>query len=91
MLVAVLLLAFFATKTCASRDTEIDQDEAVEIARGEVDFVPERVLVRFVQRGLDARPYWAVSLSTENAAGVRQDCATVLVDGETGTAQTDAC
>jgi hypothetical protein len=91
MLVAVLLLAFFATKTCASRDMEIDQDEAVEIARDEVDFVPEKVLVRFVQQGLDARPSWAVSLSTENAAGVRQDCATVLVDGETGTARTQAC
>jgi hypothetical protein len=91
MLLAVFLLALLATKTCASRDTDIDQDEAVAIAREEVDFQPEKVLVRFVQRGLDARPYWAVSLSTENAAGIRQDCATVLVDGETGTAQTEAC
>jgi hypothetical protein len=91
LLLAVLLLAFLATKTCASRDTEIDQDEAEAIARDEVDFVPEKVLVRFVQRGLDARPYWAVSLSTENAAGVRQECATVLIDWETGTAQTDPC
>jgi hypothetical protein len=91
MLAAVLVIALLATKTCASRDTDIDQDEAVEIAREEVDFEPEKVLVRFVQRGLDARPYWAVSLSTENAAGIRQDCATVLVDGETGTAQTEAC
>jgi hypothetical protein len=91
MLAAVLLLAFLATKTCASRDMEIDQDEAVAIARDEVDFEPENVQVRFVQRGLDTRPYWAVSLSTENAAGVRQECATVLVNGETGTAETEAC
>jgi hypothetical protein len=91
MLLAVFLLAIFATKTCASRDMDIDQDEAVEIAREEVDFEPEKVLVRFVQRGLDAHPYWAVSLSTETAAGVRQDCATVLIDAETGTVHTEAC
>jgi hypothetical protein len=91
MLLAVFLIAILATKTCASRDTDIDQDEAVEIARDEVDFEPEKVLVRFVQRGIEARPYWAVSLSTETAAGVRQDCATVLIDAATGTPQTEAC
>lgn len=91
MLLAVLLVALLAARTCASRDTEIDQDEAVEIARDQVEFEPEKVLVRFVARGLQSRPYWAVSLSTENAAGVRVDCATVLVDGETGEAQTEAC
>jgi hypothetical protein len=91
MLLAVLLLALIATKTCAARDEEIDPDEAQAIAREEVDFEPEKVLVRGVQRGLDAHLYWAVSLSTENAAGVRQDCATVLVDAETGATQTEPC
>jgi hypothetical protein len=91
MLLAVFLLAFLATKTCAARDDEIDPDEAEAIARAEVDFEPEQVLVRAVQRGLDAHLYWAVSLSTTNAAGVRVDCATVLVDSETGSAETEPC
>jgi len=91
MLLAVLFLAFLALKTCASRDTEVDQDEAVEIARDEVDFEPEQVIVRFVPRGVESHPFWAVSLSTKNEAGFRQDCATVLVDGETGEAQTEPC
>jgi hypothetical protein len=91
MLLAVLLLAVIATKTCAARDSEVDSDEAQAIAREEVDFEPEKVIVRAVQRGLDAHLYWAVSLSTENAAGVRQDCATVLVDAETGETQTEPC
>ena len=91
MLLAVFVLAFFATKTCASRDEEISFEEAEAIARDEVDFEPEKVLVRGVQRGLDAHLFWAVSLSRENAAGIRVDCATVLVDSETGTAETEPC
>jgi hypothetical protein len=91
MLAAVLLLAFIAFKTCASRDTEIDQDEAVEIAKSQVDFEPEDFQIRFVARGLDSRPYWAVSLYTIDAAGIRQDCATVLVDGNTGATETKSC
>jgi hypothetical protein len=91
MLLAVFLLAFIALKTCASRGDEIGFEEAEAIARDEVDFEPEKVLVRGVQRGLDAHLYWAVSLSTTNAAGIRVDCATVLVDSETGATETEPC
>ena len=91
MLAAVFLLAFIALKTCASRDENVSFEEAEEIAREQVDFEPEKVLVRGVQRGLDAHLFWAVSLSTENAAGVRVECATVLVDSETGETQTEPC
>jgi hypothetical protein len=91
MLLAVLLLAFLALKTCAARWDEIDFEEAEAIARNEVDFEPEKVLVRGVQRGLDAHLFWAVSLSSENAAGIRVECATVLVDSETGETQTEPC
>ena len=75
----------------ASRGDEISYEEAEAIARDQVDFEPEKVLVRGVQRGLDAHLYWAVSLSTENAAGVRVECATVLVDSESGETQTEPC
>lgn len=91
MLLAVFLLAFLALKTCASRGDEIGFEEAEAIARDEVDFEPEKVLVRGVQRGLDAHLFWAVSLSTTNAAGIRVDCATVLVDSETGATETEPC
>jgi hypothetical protein len=91
MLLAVLLLAFIALKTCASRGDEISFEEAEAIAREQVDFEPDKVLIRGVQRGLDAQLYWAVSLSTENAAGVRVECATVLVNADTGESQTEPC
>jgi hypothetical protein len=61
------------------------------IARDQVDFAPEHVIVRPVKRGLDSRLYWAVSLSTTNAAGIVVDCATVEVDAGTGAAETKEC
>jgi hypothetical protein len=84
LLLAVLLLAFLASRSCASRETEISRDEAVEIARGEIDFEPDRVAVRFVPRGVQSRPSWAVSLSTEDAEGVLERVTVVVVDGQTG-------
>jgi hypothetical protein len=91
MLLAVFLLAFIALKTCASHDEKVSYEEAEAIAREQVDFEPTKVLVRGVQRGLDAHLYWAVSLSTENAQGVRVECATVLVDAANGETQTEPC
>jgi hypothetical protein len=91
MLLAVFLLAFLALQTCASRGDEISYEEAEAIARDQIDFEPEKVLVRGVQRGLDAQLYWAVSLSTQNAAGIREECATVLVNADTGETQTEPC
>jgi hypothetical protein len=91
MLLVVFLLAFLALKTCASHDEDVSYEEAEVIAREQVDFEPSKVLVRGVQRGLDAHLFWAVSLSTENAAGLRVECATVLVDAETGETQTEPC
>jgi hypothetical protein len=84
MLAVVLLVAFLAAKSCGSRDTEIESEEAIEIARDEVEWEPERVLVRFVPRGFESRPYWAVSLSTLDEAGNVQQLAVVLVDARSG-------
>ncbi len=84
LLILVLAVAFVASKSCASRDTEVDSDEAVEIARQEVDYEPERVMVRFTPRGIDSTPHWAVSLSLVDAAGNAERVTVVLVDARTG-------
>jgi hypothetical protein len=83
-LALVLLLAFLASRSCASRDTEISQDEAVEIAREEIDYEPDRVGVRFLPQGFQSRPTWAVSLSTVGEDGELTRITVVVVDGETG-------
>jgi hypothetical protein len=87
----VLALALLALKTCAANDEEVSFEEAEAIAREQVDFEPEQVVVKAVKRGLDSHLYWAVSLSSTNALGIRVNCATVEVDAETGASETKLC
>jgi hypothetical protein len=84
VLALVLLLALLASRTCGSRDTEVSQEEAVEIAREEIDYEPDRVGVRFVPRGVQSRPSWAVSLATVGADGELTRVTVVVVDGTNG-------
>jgi hypothetical protein len=91
LLLAVLLLAFFATKTCASREGEMDPDEAEEIAKEQVDFEPEKVVIKGVRQGLDSHLFWYVSLTTQDAEGRMEMCVTVRVDSETAETETLSC
>jgi hypothetical protein len=84
ILVAILLAAFLVSRSCGSSGAEIDQERAVEIARGELDFRPECVQVRFVRRGIQARSFWAVSLWTLDARGQFEQVTLVMVDARTG-------
>lgn len=84
ILAAVLLVAFLAAKSCASRDTEVTQDEAIAIAREQIDFEPDRVGVRFIPRGVQSRPFWAVSLSVTDAEGNLDRVTVVVVNARTG-------
>jgi hypothetical protein len=84
ILVAVLLAALLVARSCGSRESEISKEEAVEIARAEIDYEPDRVMTRFVPRGIDSRPSWAVSLSTVGEAGALDRITVVVVDGRTG-------
>jgi hypothetical protein len=91
ILLAVFLLALIALKTCAAPNDKVSFEEAEAIARKEVDFEPEQVIVKGVKRGLDSHLFWAVSLSTTNAAGITVACATVEVDAETGETEKRLC
>ena len=82
-LLAVLAAALLATRSCA-RDDRIDQNEAIEIAKREIDFVPDDAQVRYVQRGIPPQGFWAVSLYTVDARGEPKRVRVLLVNAETG-------
>jgi hypothetical protein len=84
LLLGVLAVAFLATRGCASRETEVSKEQAVEIAREEIDYEPERVMTKFVARGIQSRPSWAVSLATLRDDGSFERVTVVVVDGRTG-------
>jgi hypothetical protein len=81
--VLVLLVAFAVAKGCERQQNEISQDEAIAIAKQQIDFTPDRVQVRYLPQGVPPVYYWAVSLYTlENGNPDRLQV--VLVNATTG-------
>ncbi len=85
----VLLVALIASRSCASRDDDISQAEAVELAIENASFTPcaEEICqqVRFLQRGVPPVGYWGVVLSEEvDADGQPTRVEAFLVNAETG-------
>lgn len=65
--------------------TDLSAQEAVEIARPQIDFVPVNEGARFVRQGAGLRPVWAVSFSIPgDARGKFERLTTVEVDARTG-------
>lgn len=83
--VLVMLLAiFFVSRGCQRGGIDVTQDEAIAIAREEVDFVPDEEQVRLLRRGTAFRAHWAVSLSQRKEGGGLTNVTVVLVDARTG-------
>jgi hypothetical protein len=81
--VGVLVAAFLFTRSCGSDDVRISDDKAIAIAREEIDYAPDRVQVRLIRRGVQARPYWAVSLQTLGPDDRPERVTVVVVDART--------
>jgi hypothetical protein len=84
IVLAVLVAAFIVSKSCGAVGDEISQEQAVAIARQEIDYEPERVMVRLLKQGLKSRPYWAVSLATFTDTGALERATVVVVDARSG-------
>ena len=84
ILVAVLAVAFLYVRGCVAQSRPVSSDQAVEIARKQVSFTPDRYQVRFLQRGIPARGYWGVSFMKVDANGVPTRVEVYLVDAKTG-------
>jgi hypothetical protein len=84
ILLAVLLLAFVMLKSCARQQNDVSQDEAVAIARQEIDFEPDKYQVRYLPQGVPPVYYWAVSFYTLDERGNPARVQVVLVNAKTG-------
>lgn len=83
-MLVVLLAAFLVSRSCGSSETQISKERATEIARGVIDYEPDRVQVRYLKRGFQSEGFWAVSLSTVNADGSYDKTTVVVVNGQNG-------
>jgi hypothetical protein len=82
LLVAVLLLAYLVAQTCGSSEPGVSKEEAIEIAREEIDFDASQVQIRNVPRGFENRS-WMVSLYTGTPTRP-QKCSVVEIDADNG-------
>jgi Peptidase propeptide and YPEB domain len=85
VIVLVLVAAFVFAQTCQKDQVRVSEEQAIQTARGQVSFDPERAQVRLLRQGLDSKPYWIVSLTIP---GEKPDTfrriALVHVDANTG-------
>jgi hypothetical protein len=84
ILVALLLVAFFITKSCTRQQNNVSQDEAVAIARKEIDFEPSKHQIKYLPQGIPPVYYWAVNFVQESPNGRVIRTEVVLVNATTG-------
>lgn len=65
----VLLAAFAVARTCGSANQNVTQEEAIEIAKERASFEPcsaaSCIQIRYLQRGIPPRAFWAVVLGDD--------------------------
>jgi hypothetical protein len=84
LLVALFALTIGVSRSCQQSQVRITKEQAIASARARVDFAPRQTQVRLVRQGLNARPFWAVSLSVPGSGDTFRRLATVRVDANTG-------
>jgi hypothetical protein len=83
---ALLVLAFFVSRSCQQSQIRITKEQAIATAEKQVDFTPENTQIRLLRQGLNSKPFWIVSLSvpTSEGADTFRRLALVRVDANTG-------
>ena len=63
VVVALAAAAFLFAQTCQKDQIRITKEQAIATAERQVDFDPTRTQIRLLRQGLNAQPFWIVSLS----------------------------
>ena len=59
----MLVAAFVFAQTCQKDQVRVSKEQAIETARDQVSFTPERTQIRLLRQGINSRPMWIVSLT----------------------------
>ena len=59
----VLVAAFVFAQTCQKDQVRVSKEQAIQTAREQVSFEPERTQIRMLRQGINSKPFWIVSLS----------------------------
>jgi hypothetical protein len=81
----VLVAAFVFAQTCQKDQVRVSKEQAIQLARDQVSFEPERTQIRMLRQGLNSKPFWIVSLSIPgDTEGTFRRIAVVRVDANSG-------
>jgi hypothetical protein len=81
----VLVAAFVFAQTCQKDQVRVSKEQAIQTAREQVSFEPERTQIRMLRQGLGSNPFWIVSLSIPGEAeDTFEQIAVVRVDANSG-------
>jgi len=86
LFIVVLVAAFLVSRTCQRNRVRVSSTQAVAIAQTELDFRPQAHTIRFVQRGVPPRPFWAIRfyIPDPSAQGGYLKATIVWVNANTG-------
>jgi hypothetical protein len=85
VIVAVLVLAFVVAQTCQQSQIRYTEQQAIALAKRQVDFTPDRTQVRLVRQGIASEPFWFVSLSVAgDGKDEFRELALVKIDANNG-------
>ena len=81
----MLVAAFVFAQTCQKDQVRVSKEQAIQTARGQVSFEPQRTQIRFLRQGINSRPFWIVSLSIPGETeDTFEQIAVVRVDANNG-------
>ena len=84
-MVALLTLGLVLTRVLGRTTPKVSKEDAVAVARPNVDFKPQGYNIRLVRQGIPPRPVWAVSFWIRKSGGDGYSRITlVLVDANSG-------
>jgi hypothetical protein len=82
--VGLLALIVVVANSCQNSQVRLSQQQAIALARQQVDFVPTRTQVRLVRQGIQSSPIWAISLSVPTGPDQFDKLAVVRIDANKG-------
>ena len=82
--VGLLVLLVLVANSCQNSQVRFNQQQAIALARQQVDFQPTRTQVRLVRQGIQSQPIWAVSLSVPTGPETFKELAVVRIDANRG-------
>jgi hypothetical protein len=82
--VGLLVLTVLVANSCQRSQVRFNQQQAIALARQQVDFEPTRTQIRLIRQGVQGRPVWAVSLSVPTGPDRFDRLAVVRIDANKG-------